>query len=98
MGRRSEIFGKRISDRNGDVQQSTMARERARIEWQKEGGRHVGGMLKSRGDRSREQKAEMIDASEAACLSRYPPPPPTFLLLFFHATLLPNFLKPDDVN
>jgi len=47
VGRRSEIFGKRISDRNGDVQQSTMARGRARIEWQKEGGRHVGGMLKS---------------------------------------------------
>lgn len=53
-----------------------MARGRARIEWQKEGGggggRHVGGMLKSRGGSlAREQKAEMIDASETApCLSR----------------------------
>lgn len=44
---------------------------RARIEWQKEGGQtRVGGMLKSRRSRAREQKAEMIDASETACICR----------------------------
>jgi hypothetical protein len=34
----------------------------------KKGGRRVGGMLKSRRNRWREQKTEMIDAPETACI------------------------------
>lgn len=60
-----------------------MARGRARIEWQKEGGRHVGGMLKSRGDRSREQKVEMIDASQTPRVCREIFDRFFFFLLFF---------------
>lgn len=49
-----------------------MARGRARIEWQKEGGRRVGGMLKSRRDRSWESKKPkwLMRAEDRVYLSR----------------------------
>lgn len=86
-----------------------MARGRARIEWQKEGG--VGGADTSaeclnRGGESlaREQKAEMIDASETApCLSRDIRSFPSFFSSpLFHTTQASSgfffFFKPDDLN